>query len=84
MCPSAVMGAGGLGGHERPRCLDLRLDDLGESEVEHFDASRLLAFAEHDVRRLEVAMRDPFLVRGRHRVRDGDPDREHPVERQAA
>ena len=66
--------------HRRAGCAALRLNDLGQPEVEHFDASSLLAFAEHDVAGLEVAMRDPFLVRGRDGVRDGNPDRQHSIE----
>ncbi len=62
----------------------MQLHDLGEAEIEHLDAPRVFAFAEHDVGGLEVAMRDAFLVRSRHGFRDRDPDRQHTLERQAA
>jgi hypothetical protein len=69
--------------HRRDGCAALRVNDLGQPEVEHFDASSLLAFAEHDVAGLEVAMRDPFLVRCRGRVRDGNRDHQHSFDRQS-
>ena len=47
------------------------------------DPLNLLAFTEHDVRGIEVAVRDAFLVSGRDGFLRRDPNREHPIERQA-
>jgi len=52
---------------------------LGEAEVE--DLHPALG-SEHHVLGLEVTVEDPVLVRGRHRVGEGDRDREEPVEGQ--
>ena len=51
----------------------LRGPQLGEAEVEHFDAARR---RHHDVPRLEVAVGDATLVRGGERRRRGDGDLE--------
>ena len=44
---------------------------LGETKVQHLDAARLIAAADHDVGRLQVAVGDPFLMRRHDRVHDG-------------
>ncbi len=55
--------------------------ELGQAEIEHPDPS---GFLDHDVGRLEVAMRDAFVVRGPQRIREGNGDFEELVESEPA
>ena len=64
MTPSLVTAGDVIVG-ELPLMRDVRspalpVRSLRQPEVEHLDATGLLAFAEHDVRRLEIAVRDAF------------------------
>ena len=79
-----MMGLVGEGSreHRRSHCRGRSLGKLRQPEVEHLDAAVVLAFAEHDVGGLQIAMRDAFLVRGRHGVRDGNRDLQQSIERQ--
>jgi hypothetical protein len=52
---------------------------LRETEVQHFDPA---VVADHDVARLEIAVGDALLVRGRYGVGQGNRDFEEPVERE--
>ena len=54
------------------------------NEVEHLDATGVLTLAEHDVGGLQIAVRDAFLVRGRHGIGNGNRDRQQSIERQPA
>ena len=57
----------------------LAVHPLRETEVQHLDPA---VVADHDVGRLEIAVGDALLVRGRHRVRQGNRDLEEPAERE--
>ena len=83
MRPSPVIGVGRQGGreHRRARRRGRSIGKLREPEVEHLDASIVLAFAEHDVGRLQIAMRDALLVRGGHGIGDGNRDLQQSIER---
>jgi hypothetical protein len=58
----------------------LSLRPLREAEVQHLDPP---VVADHDVGRLEVAVGDALLVRGRHGIHQGNRDLEEPAERKA-
>ena len=66
----------GRGGHllRRRVGIAVRRGELGQTEVEDLDSS---VFADEKVLRLEVAMDDALLVRGRESVRDLDGVVEH-------
>ena len=54
---------------ERTRCRGLVLRQLRQAEVENLDP---VVSGDEDVLGLEIAVRDPFLVRRREAVRDGE------------
>ena len=58
----------------------VRSEPLGQSPVHH---QRLAVGAEHEVRRLQVAVHDPLVVGVGHRVADGDELLEQAAEPQA-
>src|SRR3990172_6863484 len=53
--------------------------ELRETEVEYLE---LTLFGQHDVRRLQVPVRDPALMRGRDAVRERDRNLEKPLRRE--
>ena len=80
--PSPVMGAVGMS--VARAAAGNRFGQLRQAEVEHLHAPGVLAFAEHDVARLEIAVGDALLVRRGDRIRHGNPDGQQSVERKTA
>ena len=77
MRPSLVTAAVGMPASAAKSRVFLQ---LREAEVEHLHAVR--RGVEHDVGRLQIAMRDPALMRGADRVGQRDGQVEHAIERQ--
>ena len=82
---NAAFGRGRAGRHRaRTGRRKPRIDQLCQTEIENLHATGVPGGANHDVGRLEVAVRDPFLVCRRDGVGEGNGDREKLVYGKAA
>ena len=81
MRPSPVIGPVGIDADTRGPVR--QVGELGQTEIEHLDATFVLAVTDHDVGRLQIAVRDALLVSRGQRVRYGNGHSQQSIGREA-